>query len=360
MKPSALPWGEYFVIFSLFGHPPGIVAHVDRPENTNSNATTASIPRRGYLYVAAAALMWAVSGSSAKHLFAHGVTPLQLTQLRLTIGIPLLFLWLVAHRPALLRIAYRDILYFALLGATGLAMVQFTYLLTISKLKVAVAILMQYLAPVLIVLYSLLFARETLTRVTVFAVCCATIGCYLVVGGYNLDLFSLNREGVLCGFTCAVAFAWYSLYGEKGMRRYPPWTVLFYAILFAAIFWNSVHPLWEAAPRPFEAFGQTYSPGDWGLILYIAILGTIVPFGLYFDGISLIRSTRASITATLEPISAGIISFFFLGETLEPLQVLGMVLVIAAVILLQLRREVDYRTPAVIRSRLTSPEGRGS
>jgi drug/metabolite transporter (DMT)-like permease len=330
---------------------------MDAMESNINAAPSASIPRRGYLYVALAALMWAVSGSSAKYLFAHGVTPLQLVQLRLTIGIVLLSLWLLVQRPDLFRIARRDIFYFALLGITGLAMVQFTYLLTISKLKVAVAILMQYLAPVLIVVYSLLFARHTLTRVTMIAVCCATVGCYFVVGGYNIDLFALNREGVLCGFICALAFAWYSLYGEKGMRRYHPWTVLFYAILFAAVFWNSAHLFWAAAPRPFEAFAQTYSFADWGLILYIAVLGTIVPFGLYFDGISLIRSTRASITATLEPISAGIISFFFLGEALEPLQVLGMLLVIAAVILLQLQREVDYQTPALIRGHLTSAKG---
>ncbi len=78
--------------------------------------STAPIPRRGYLYVVLAALMWAVSGSSAKYLFAQGVTPFELVQLRLTIGIALLFLWLLVRRPALLRIAHRDILYFALLG----------------------------------------------------------------------------------------------------------------------------------------------------------------------------------------------------------------------------------------------------
>lgn len=304
--------------------------------------------------MAAAALMWAVSGSSAKYLFVNGVTPFQLTQLRLTIGIALLLPWLLLRHPELLRIARRDILYFAILGSAGLAMVQFTYLLTISMLKVAVAILMQYLAPVMIILYSLLFARETLTRATVFAVCCATGGCYLVVGAYNFDLLSLNRQGVLCGLLCALVFAWYSLFSEKGMRRYPAWTALFYATLFAAVFWNCAHPLWDAAPRPFEAFLQNYSPGVWGMILYISVLGTIVPFGLYFEGISLIRSTRASITATLEPITAGIISYFFLGEALEWLQVLGMALVIGAVVLLQLQREVDLKTPAMIRSRLTS------
>jgi drug/metabolite transporter (DMT)-like permease len=233
-------------------------------------------------------------------------------------------------------------------------MVQFTYLLSISMLKVAVAILMQYLAPVMICLYSLVFAREALTPATMIAVCCATVGCYLVVGAYNFDLFSMNREGILCGFACALFFAGYSLYGEKGMHRYNPWTVLFYATFFAAVFWNIAHVFWEAAPRPFEAFLQPYSATVWGLILYIAVLGTIVPFGLYFNGISLIRSARASITATLEPITAGIISFVFLGEALEPLQVLGMLLVIAAVILLQLRREYDHSTPALIRSRMTS------
>jgi drug/metabolite transporter, DME family len=315
------------------------------------------IPRRGYVYVAMAALMWAISGPSAKYLFGHGVTPFQLVQLRLTIGIVLLFVWLLVRRPALLRIARRDFLYFFLLGTTGMAMVQFTYLVAISKIKVAAAVLLQYLAPVLITLYSVLFARESLTRATLIAVACATIGCYLVVGAYSFDLLSMNREGLLYGFSAAIAFAWYSIFGEKGMHRYHPWTVLFYAILFAALFWNCASLLWDAAPRPLEAFQHSYSASAWGLILYIAVLGTIVPFGLYFDGISLIRSTRASITATLEPISAAVVSYFFLGEALAPLQVLGGALVIVAVIILQLRREYDCKTPDLIRQRQNSAAG---
>jgi len=81
----------------------------------------------------------------------------------------------------------------------------------------------------------------------------------------------------------------------------------------------------------------------------VAILGTLVPFGLYFQGINLIRSTRASITATLEPISARLISLLALGETLEPLQIAGGILVIGAIILLQLRKEYDDATPELIR-----------
>ncbi len=307
------------------------------------------VPRRGYLFVALAAILWAVSGPSAKYLFMHGMTPLQLTQARVTLGGALLLLWLALRNRSLLAISPRDILYFALLGIAGLAMVNFTYLVTISKLNVAAAVLLQYLAPVLIALHAIVFLGERLSPAILMAVVGATAGCYLVVGGYNLDLLALNREGVVWGLVSAVAFAGYSICSERGMRRYNPWTVLFYSVLFAALFWNVLNLFWEGAPPPIDLARQHYLPIQWVLITYVAVLGTLVPFGLYFHGINLIRSTRASITATLEPISAGVISFLALGETLEPLQIAGGILVIGAIILLQLRKEYDDATPELLR-----------
>jgi len=308
---------------------------------TTPSAT--AIPRRGYFYVIMAALLWAVSGSSAKFLFNSGITAFQLVQMRLLFAVGVLFLWLVWRKPALLRIRAGDIAYFMVLGIVGMAMVQFTYLYTISKIKVAAAILLQYLAPAFIALYTVVVTREKLTRATVLAVSGATVGCYLVVGAYNLDLLSLNKAGIIGGLFSAVSYAWYAVHGERGMRRYPPWTVHFYSLLFAAVFWNVAIP-------PLQFVRQSYSPVQWVLIGYIAILGTLIPFGLYLEAINLIRSTRASITATLEPITAGLIAYLFLGETLQPLQLLGGILVIASVVLLQMHRESDEKTPARIRA----------
>jgi drug/metabolite transporter (DMT)-like permease len=79
-------------------------------------------------------------------------------------------------------------------------------------------------------------------------------------------------------------------------------------------------------------------------------MGTAIPFGLYFVGINYIRSTRASITATLEPISAGFMAYLFLGEAFEILQIIGGVLVIGAIVVLQLRSEQDELTPELIRA----------
>lgn len=300
-------------------------------------------PRWGYCFVMAAALLWAVSGSSAKFLFHHGVTPFQLVQLRITLAAVCLFIWLFFKNRSLLFIAKEDVFYFLVLGIFGMAAVQFTYLFAISKIHVAAAILLQYMAPIFIALFSFIFAKEKIKISTVTAIIIATTGCWLVVGAYNLNVLSMNIVGILSGIASAIAFAWYSIHGEYGMRKYNPWTVLFYAILFAALLWNVLHP-------PLEAFFHTRSPLEWWWIFYIAVFGTVLPFGLYLEGINLIRATRSSITGMLEPITAGILSYIFLNEIMEPLQLAGGGLVIFAIILLQLRQDFDDKAPAMIRA----------
>ncbi len=311
----------------------------------NDSMTEGSaLPKKGYFLVIVAAVLWAVSGSSGKFLFHRGVTPAELVQLRLTLSTVLLFFWLLIKDRQLLKIFPRDIFYFLVLGTAGMAMVQYTYFHAISKIHVAVAILLQYLAPLFIALHAVLLARERLTRPTLIALAGSTFGCYLVAGAYNFNLLTMNLEGIAFGIASGIAFAWYAIQGERGMRRYNPWTVLFYALFFASLFWN-------LAIFPLKAFQRPYGMVEWAWMGYIVIFGTIVPYWLYSEGISLIRATRASVTATLEPITAAFISFFFLGEILEPLQMLGGGLVILSVILLQLKREHDENTPVLIRAR---------
>lgn len=308
------------------------------------NETSNKILRRGYAFVILAAVTWASAGSASKFLFHSGITPFPMVQLRLTLSTVFLFLWLLIKNASLLRIDTKDIIYFLVLGTLGMAAVNISYLFAISRLNVAAAILLEYLAPIFIALYTVIFQREKLSRPTILAILCASIGCYLVVGAYNLDILNMNLAGIISGLCAAMAFAWWSVHGEYGMRRYNPWTVLFYAFLVATIEWNILHP-------PLEAFRHAYSPVVWGWIFYIAIVGTILPFGAYYEGINLIRSTRASITSTLEPIVAGIFSFLFLNEIMAPLQLMGGVLVIAAIILLQIKQEYDDKAPGLIRAK---------
>jgi drug/metabolite transporter (DMT)-like permease len=289
--------------------------------------------RSGYLLAALAALLWASSGTAAKYLFNGGITAFELVQMRTTLATGIIFCWLAYHDRSLLAVERRDLPYFATLGI-GLAAVQFTYLFAISKIQVAAAILVQYQAPLFVALYTMLFLRVKLAPVVFAAMAGSLFGCYLVVGGYNLDLLAMNRVGLASALASAVTFAWYTVRCEYGMKRYPPWTVVFYGLLFAAVTWNILHP-------PLTGFLKPSGPDQWSCVFVVGFPGTVLAFICYNEGIKRIGATRASITATLEPITAGFIAWLLLGETMEMWQVLGAALVIASIIGLQLSRKPD-------------------
>jgi drug/metabolite transporter (DMT)-like permease len=286
-------------------------------------------PRFGYVLVGVAAALWAASGTVAKLLFQDGLSPLDLVQLRTTVAAGVLVAWLIVIRRPGLRIRREDVVHFVLLGAV-LGMTQFTYLFAISKIPVAAAILLQYQAPVLVALYALLFSAQKMTSLIAASLVSAVLGCYLMVGGYQMDMSGMNVQGVASGLVSAVGFAAYSVRSEQGMRTYEPMTVVCYAMVFAALFWNALQP-------PLGAFLENHTLQVWMGILFVGVLGTVLPFGLYSAGIRIIGATRASITATLEPVTAGFIAYLLLGEVMETLQILGGMLVMVSVALLQSR-----------------------
>jgi DME family drug/metabolite transporter len=287
--------------------------------------------RFGYFYVAMSAVLFAATGTASKFLFHQGVTPYQLVQVRTAIASAVLLAWLVLADPACLRISRQSLPRFILLGFV-LAATMFTYFYAISKIQVAAAILLQYQSPVLVAAYALAFSGERHSPATLLAIAGSGLGCYLAVGAYSFDLLSLNRAGIIGGLGAAAFLSAYTVLSESALRRYKPWTVLFYASLFSAVACNLLL-------TPFEGLTRSYDAVQWFWILFISIAGTAVSLGLYNKGLRLIRATHASITATLQPIAAAVIAFFFLGETMRPWQVVGVGLVVASIIGLQIGKE---------------------
>ena len=258
----------------------------------------------GYICVIAAAILWASSGTSGKVLFLSGITPVELVQMRVTLSTVFIIGSFALFRRNLLRIRRRDIGYFLILGSIAMALLQLSYFYAISRIQVSAAILLEYMAPALIALYSICFWKERFTAIKVIALMLCLAGCYLVVGGYDLQILKMNRGGIAWGLFSAFVFAGYTLIGERGMHRYSPWTVIFYAMFFASLTLNILF-------EPLGFLRYDYDTRQWCYIIYIVVMGTIIPFGLYFIGINHIRSTRASITATLEPIAAAFMAFFY-------------------------------------------------
>lgn len=304
---------------------------MEEPEPSAELKRNVRLSSSGYIFVISAAMLWAASGTAAKFLFRGGISAFQLVQLRTTIASAILFAWLIIRKPKLLRIEINDLVYFILLGI-ALAASQVTYLYAISKIHVAAAILLQYLSPVFIALYVLLFSRGRLALTSIVATAGAVAGSYLMVGGYRMDVVSMSGPGIVSGLISAVAFAAYTVKSEYGMHKYTPWTVVFYAMAFAAIFWNIFHP-------PLSAFAQPRGIMQWLCIFFVGTFGTILSFGFYNKGIKLVGAMHANISATLEPVFAGVVAYFVLGETMAVWQAMGGLLVIASVLLIQLTQK---------------------
>lgn len=273
-----------------------------------------------------ATCFWGTTATLARSVFRdHGVPALTVVELRLVIAATLLLLWLAARRRSALRVAREDFGYFLVLGLFGVAAVQGTYYYSIARLGVGLAILLQYLAPSLIVLWDLARGRKPAPAMIV-AVCLALLGTGLLANGVDPRVLHASALDWAIGFSSAAIFAFYVLYSKRGLARYSPETVLFYTFSIAAIFWAIVTPPWRIV-------AAGYSPGLWLAFGLLGVFSTLVPFRCFYAGLKRLPATEASVISTSEPVVAIVAAALFLGESLRPLQLIGASLVIGAALL---------------------------
>jgi drug/metabolite transporter (DMT)-like permease len=274
--------------------------------------------------------MWALNGSLARFLLDDGVDPLRLSQLRSTLSWAILIVALAAARPGLLRVKREDVPRLAFVGIVGLAGVHATYFFAIDRLQIGVALTIQYLGPLLILIWLAVVHKRDLGRGLWGAAGLSAVGCFFVVRAY--DIGALDALGIAAAFGAAVTFALYLVGAEQLGRRYEATTTLVYAFGFATAFWAIAQPLWAF---PLDRFASLDN------VLYglgVAVIGTLVPFVLMVSALRHIPAPRAAIVATLEPVLAAGFAWLIHGEALSPGQIAGGLLVVAAVIWVQMQR----------------------
>jgi drug/metabolite transporter (DMT)-like permease len=212
--------------------------------------------------------------------------------------------------------------------AAGVAASNFFYFEALDLTSVATALLLQYQAPILVALYTVLVQREPLRGRVVLALVLALGGCALVVRAYDFEVLRPNLLGVLAGLGTAFGFAFYILASRAALHRLDAWTLLTYAYFSASLAWLVVLPPWKILAHGFDT-------GIWMVFLAIATIGTVVPFGLFISGLRFLPPTQAGIVSMLEPVVAATAAYVILGESLLPLQILGGGLVLVGVLMVQ-------------------------
>lgn len=287
---------------------------------------------KGYLMIMSAATLWGISATVAKFLLNQNVDTILIVQTRVSFSAILLLLFSLIFKRHLLRAGLNDLWRFALLGVIGVAGANFTYYFTIKESTVATAIILQYTAPLFVMVYTTMIGMERFTTVKLAAAVVSLVGCVLAVGAYDTSVLKLSTAGLISGIGSMVCFAFMSIFTRHVLQRYNVWTMTVYSFAFASLFWLVVNP-------PVMIAAQSPPAATWGGLVVLAIISVLIPHSLFFAGMRHVVASRAVITSTLEPVVAMTSAAVFLGELLQPLQMAGAVLVVSAILLLQLRRE---------------------
>ncbi len=277
-----------------------------------------------------ATIFWGLSATIAKFLFKHDVDLLTLVQMRSTLSFVVLFVSLSIFKREYLKIPKSDILRFALLGVVGIAGSNFTYYFTLNEINVATAIVMQYTAPVLVVLYGVLSKSERITSVKLLAMFLSLLGCAFVVRIFEVQFLNLSKIGLISGVASALCWAFFNVYGKKVGQGHNVWGSLTFSLMFAGIFWLIFNP-------PWKILSSSFSPSDWLVFFIFAMVSVLIPYFFYFTGLKFIQPSSAIITSTLEPVVAIVSAWFIVEEKLSLIQSIGAILVILAVALLQIK-----------------------
>jgi DME family drug/metabolite transporter len=282
----------------------------------------------GYLLAIMAAVLWATLGILGKFLYRYGADPLTVVTIRAIIAFATLATILAVVDRRLLHIRRRDIPFFALYGLVGVTFNYASYFYALRWTTVTTAVILLYTYPALVTLLAALFFGERLNWIKGLVLGLTFVGCCLVVQGYDPTALRLNLYGVLFGLGAGATAAVYSLFGKKALQKYDSWTAVCYAFGFGALFLIILR-------SPQAILTMNYPWPAWVAILALAWFPTLVAYALFTASMKYIEASKASITATLEPVAASLLAYLFLGEVMEWPQLVGVGLVLAGIVGLQ-------------------------
>ena len=302
------------------------------------------VPRAGvgYAMVATAATLFAVNGVVSKVIEATGFSSQRLTEVRATGAFFGLAAIVAATRRSAARTNGRELILVAALGVGGLALVQWSYFFAIHRLEIGKVLLVQYLAPLLVALWARFVYREAVRRRIWIAIGVSLAGLVLIVRVWNAG--SLDRLGLAASLLACASYAFYVLVAERGVVRRDAISLTAWGFLFAALFWAVVQPWWTFPASYFRGDASLLGHLDgihlpiWGLLAWMVVLGTIVPFVLVVGALHHVSATRVGIVAMLEPVVAILVAWAWLGEALAPVQLIGAALTLGGIVLAQTAR----------------------
>ena len=284
-----------------------------------------------------AAMGFALGGVAAKILREADMDAFRLTQIR-TVGAAIILLTFAVVRGKKQLYARRDELKdLIIFGVVGVAAVTSFYFFAIKYLYVSVALVIEFTASIWIVLYLRFVKKKQVSSIMWLGIACAFSGLFLLSQIWTGT--TLHPLGVAVAFADAFALAIYFLFADRLSQTRTSLSLMAWGLGVAAVFWSLVLPWWNF---PFEYLTNTYSlegnlsnysaPG-WALVLWIIIVGTVIPYLLTVTGIRELSASTGSVIGMIEPLFAGAIAWWLLNEAFNTTQLIGCAVLLVGIYL---------------------------
>ena len=298
----------------------------------------------GYFYALLAAFLFGANGSVSKVIIEAGFSAIQLTQMRV-LGAAIIsgIVLLVLDRRSF-RLPPRQWPVIIILGSVGVGLLQATYAFAIALLPVGIALLLEYLAVLIVAVVAFFFFKEKVHIRLWAAIALVIVGLIVVA---EIWASTLNPVGVLWGLAAAISLATYFLVGERQLKTISPLALSFWTMSVASLFWAPFSRWWTFTSETFTTVTSLggslggISVPVWLLIVWNVTLGSFAPFLLSLSALKRLSATAAGIVATSEIIFAFITAWLWLQEALSTWQVIGASVVFGGIVIAQTARSSD-------------------
>lgn len=277
-------------------------------------------------------ILWGLSGVCGQYLFEQkDLTARWLVSVRMIVaGLILLAIVYVKQKKEIWNVFHdlRDTLYLIVFGVVGMGACQLTYFSAIEASNAGTATVLQYTAPILIMAYITVRKKKFPTKVELAALALAVGGTFLLATHGNINNLNISPGALMWGLFASVTMAVYNLMPAKLMSRYGTFCVVGFGMLIGGI-------VLCIQVRPWNVVG-TWDPSTGLAFATVILMGTVLSFACYMEGVRVIGAARASLFASVEPVTATIAVVLFMDAVFGFIDLVGFGCIIGAVLLLTL------------------------
>lgn len=291
---------------------------------------------RGEIYLFLGAFLFAFNGIISKIvLIDDGLSAWRLTQIRTGGAFVLLFSVYFLFRRHELKPTREELPWLLAFGAVGVTFVQAFYFVAIERMYVGVALLIEFTAPIWILLFLRFVLKKHVPAGLWYAILLSFSGLLMITQIWNG--LSLDQIGLIAAFIDALALAGYFLIGDRLGKTKSSAAISIWGFGVSSALLFFVLPVWnyptEVFSKDMELLGRfsEYTLPGWVLILWIVVMGTIAPYLFVVSGLKLMSASTASIFGMIEPVLAGVFAWWWLSESLNGIQLIGCVVVIIGI-----------------------------